>query len=178
MYNLTLINNTVCEVLKAENNEMTYKGWLFFTENAQLIEDNIVVVVPNQFIKNIIEERYLLQIEELYRGELEFKELIIKVNGEEEDKAVGDNSEIISFGEQFAYKISDFVEAINTHVKNIYDFIEIASRNGSSFVSYTLINESLCGEEIYWRIKEFMMNKGFKVELSTIDSSCTLSLSW
>ena len=178
MYDLTLINKKVCETLKTENNEMTYKAWLFFTENAQLIEDNIVLLVPNQFVKNVIEERYLFQIEELYRGEFEFNQFIIKVNGEEAVKAVEDNSEKICFGEQFASKLEDFVEAINTHVKNIYDFIETASKNGNSFVSYTLINESFCGEEIYWRIKEFMINKGFKVELSTMDSSCTLSLSW
>jgi len=178
VYDLTLINKNVCETLREENNEMTYRGWLFFTENAQLVLDNIVVLVPNQFIKNVIEERYADEIEELFRKELEFNQLVIKANFEEEVKAANESSVKFGLGEQFTNKLDEFVEAINTHVKNIYDFIEDASRNGNSFVSYTLINESFCGEEIYWKVKEFMLDKGFKVDLSTVDNSCTLNLTW
>lgn len=174
MYDLTLINQNVCNTLRKENNEIIYKGWLFFAEDTQLIENNIVVMVPNHFIKNIIEERYFNEIEELYRRELEFSQLIIKVMAEE----VKDSSVKNSVGEQFTNKLDDFIELFNTHVRNIYDFIEAASINGSSFVSYTLINESFCGEEIYWKIKEFMMHRGFKVEFNRIDSCYTLNLSW
>jgi len=140
--------------------------------------DNIVVLVPNQFIKNVIEERYVNEIEELFRKELEFNQFVIKVDFQENVKSLNQNSVKFNFGEQFTNKFDEFVETINTHVKNIYDFIEDASKNGNSFVSYTLINESFCGEEIYWKVKEFMLNKGFKVELNTVDNSCTLNLSW
>jgi len=178
MVDLTLINEKVCEALKEDSNEITYKAWLFFTENAQLVEENIIILVPNQFVKNSIDERYFLQIEDLFRMELEFNKLIIKVQAEEEFKTVKDSSGNNSFGGQFTNRLDEFIELINTHVKNIYDFVEAASKNGNSYVSYTLINECICGEEIYWKVKEFMLSRGFKVDLCRLDNSCILNLSW
>ena len=83
MRDLSLVNQRVSETLKGENNEVVYKAWLFFTEDAQFEDGNIVIRVPNHYIKSTLEERYHSDIEELYRNEFDFLKLIIKTEVEE-----------------------------------------------------------------------------------------------
>jgi chromosomal replication initiation ATPase DnaA len=83
MNNLSLINNNVSNILREDNNEVVYRAWLSFTENANLEDGNIIITVPNQYIKETIEDRYFSTIEELYRNELQFSILIIKTEAEQ-----------------------------------------------------------------------------------------------
>lgn len=82
MKNLSLISQNICDLLKEEYNEVVYKAWLFFTEKAFIEEENIIITVPNQYIKETLGERYLSHIEELFRRELQFSKIIIKADGE------------------------------------------------------------------------------------------------
>lgn len=82
MKNISLINERVCSTLKSENNEVIYKSWLSFAENAKYDGINIIITVPNNFVKEAIEERYSEDLEQLYRGELNFSKLIVKSDSE------------------------------------------------------------------------------------------------
>ena len=82
MKDISLINEIVCNTLKSENNEVIYTSWLSFAENAKYDGDNIIINVPNNFVKEAIEERYSEDLEQLYRGELNFSKLIVKSDSE------------------------------------------------------------------------------------------------
>ncbi|ERI93980.1 hypothetical protein HMPREF1982_01288 [Clostridiales bacterium oral taxon 876 str. F0540] len=82
MKNLTVISKNICDLLKEEYNEVIYKAWLFFTENAFIEDENIVITVPNHYIKETLGERYLSHIEDLYRTKVDFSRLIVKTDSE------------------------------------------------------------------------------------------------
>jgi chromosomal replication initiation ATPase DnaA len=84
MVDLSLINQKVIDILKEEANEVVYRVWLSFTEKAKFEEGNIVVVVPNQYIKQTFEERYSSDIEELYKNNIDFSKLIVRTEEENE----------------------------------------------------------------------------------------------
>lgn len=78
MKDINAVNKKVCEFLRSENNEVIYKSWLSFAENAQYDGNNIIIDVPNNFIKEAIENRYSSDLEDLYSQELNFSKLVIK----------------------------------------------------------------------------------------------------
>lgn len=171
MLEFSKINNKVSETLRQENNEVVYRGWLFLNENAQLENNNIIINVPNMYTKEIFEDRYLSDIESLYRNELSFDKIILKVVSENQIASpsnIGDKSNLLD----------DVIEKINFNVKHVYEFVENAARNGYYSVSCALSHEAVSKEEIYWSVKDFLVNKGFKVELSNLDNNYILNLSW
>jgi chromosomal replication initiation ATPase DnaA len=76
MTDISLVNSKISNILRDENNEVVYKAWLSYTEGAQLQGSDLIIKVPNQFIKDAIESRYSQDIEQLYRNELQFSRLI------------------------------------------------------------------------------------------------------
>jgi|GEM_PF-4526146 len=169
---ISIINNQISEVLKQEYNEVIYKAWLSFVETAELDNENIVISVPNQYIKETFLERYAFDVEDLYRSCFGFNKLIVKASAENEFKFNKSYPMIINSSD------TDISEIVNSYVKDIYDFIETASKNGDNNVTLEFLKDSTFIEELYFRIKEFLLNKGFKTELFTSDNNYTLSLSW
>jgi chromosomal replication initiation ATPase DnaA len=113
MENLCFINNKVASTLKEENNAVVYTAWLSFTEGAQLQNNNIVINVPNQYIKETLEERYLSDIETLYRNELSFSKLVVKTDAEQ----IFDT-----------FEKAESVEYVNTAVFNAVEKIMLSSK--------------------------------------------------
>lgn len=169
---ISKLNNQICEVLKQEYNEVIYTAWLSFIETAELENENIVISVPNQYIKETFLERYAEDVEELYRNSFNFNKLIIRALAEDEFKSIIGYPLILSSSD------ADISEIVNSYVKDIYDFIEAASKNGDTKVTMEFLKDSTFIEELYFRIREFLLNKGFKTELLTSDNNYTLSLSW
>lgn len=112
MENLSAINKKVSSILREENNTVVYTAWLSFTEEAQLEDGNIVINVPNPYIKETIEERYNFDIEELYRNEIAFSKLVIRTEAEQ----ITD-----------AFKKSDNIEYVNMKVLNAFEKIMLSS---------------------------------------------------
>lgn len=79
MKNISLANKKISEILREENNEVVYNVWLNCIENAQLEDNNIVVNVPNHYIKETFENKYSFDIESMYRNELEFSKFVVRV---------------------------------------------------------------------------------------------------
>ncbi|MFL0267328.1 DnaA N-terminal domain-containing protein [Candidatus Clostridium radicumherbarum] len=169
---ISKLNNQISEVLKQEYNEVIYTAWLSFIETAELENENIVVSVPNQYIKETFLERYANDVEELYRNCFNFNKLIIKT------LADGEFKPSIGYPLYLSSSDADISEIVNSYVKDIYDFIEAASKNGDTKVTLEFLKDSAFIEELYFRIKEFLLNKGFKTELLTSGNNYTLSLSW
>jgi chromosomal replication initiation ATPase DnaA len=169
---ISKINIEISDVLKQDYNEVIYKSWLTFIETAELDNGNVIVSVPNQYIKETFEERYALDIEELYRNRISFGKLIVKTPSEQ----------LINVSNSFPLTINntifDMSEMVNSYIKDIYNFIESAVKNGNRNVSCVFLNDSIIIDELYWRIKEFLLNKGFKTELLSSNNNYTLSLSW
>jgi chromosomal replication initiation ATPase DnaA len=113
MENLSLINIKITTILKEENNSVVYTAWLSFTEKAKLEDNNIIINVPNQYIKETLEDRYLSDIEDLYRSELTFSNLVIRTETEQ----------ILD-----TFKKADSVEYINTKVLNVVEKIMLSSK--------------------------------------------------
>jgi chromosomal replication initiation ATPase DnaA len=166
------LNNQISEVLKQEYNEVIYTAWLSFIETAELENENIVISVPNQYIKETLLERYAQDIEDLYRNSFNFNKLIIKTLACDELKSSIDYPFFISLSDD------DISEIVNSYVKDIYDFIEAASKNGDTKMTLEFLKDSTFIDELYFRIREFLLNKGFKTELLTSDNNYTLCLSW
>lgn len=112
MKNLSEINKKVSSTLREENNAVVYTAWLSFTEEAQLEDGNIIINVPNPYIKETIEERYNFDIEELYRNEIAFSKLIIRTEAEQ----IAD-----------AFKKADNIEYLNMKVLNAFEKIMLSS---------------------------------------------------
>lgn len=179
MVNMNTVNKNVSSVLKNDYSEAVYNVWLFFTETAQFINNNIVLSVPNYFIKNIVEKRYLFDIEDLYRNELDFNKLTIELESNQTSYLKFETSkreDVLSSSN--AYEAVNLIEKINYHIKNIYEYIEIALNSGYNSFSYTLAQEPFFTEEIYWQVKNYMINKGYKVNLESLDEVYTLKLAW
>lgn len=113
---LAEINNKVSGILKEENNLVVYAAWLSFAEDAKLEDNNIIIDVPNPYIKETIEDRYYLDIEELYRNELNFSKLIIRTEAEQ----IADT-----------FKKADNVEYVNTNVIDAVEKIMLSSKKFS-----------------------------------------------
>jgi chromosomal replication initiation ATPase DnaA len=113
MENLSLINSKVATTLREENNSVVYTAWLSFTEKAQFENNDIIINVPNQYIKETLEERYLSDIEDLYRREIPFSKLIIRTETEQ----------ILD-----TFKKADSVEYINTKVLSVVEKIMLSSK--------------------------------------------------
>jgi chromosomal replication initiation ATPase DnaA len=113
MNNLSLINEKVSNTLKEENNAVVYTAWLSFAEEAQLEDGNLVINVPNPYIKETLEERYSLDIEGLYRKELAFAKLIIRTEAEQ----------IVD-----AFRKSESVEYVNEKVLGAVEKIMLSSK--------------------------------------------------
>lgn len=174
MLDFNLINQDINSILKEENNEVVYRAWLSCFENSIFENNNIVVTVPNMYTKNIIEERYLYDIEEQYREKLSFNNIILKLcSGESFDVIPSKESTTEAFA-----VFEDIVEKINNQTKKVYEFIEAASKSGLNSISYILPIDWVLNEEVYIRIKELMSLKGFKAELENLDNKYTLNLSW
>lgn len=173
MLNLLSANKKISEVLKEQNNQVVYQAWLSCTESAQLVDNNLVLSVPNHFIREGIEDRYISEISELYKNEVNFSKIVIKVSTELETI-----DERPSALEYINDKFIDVVEAINSQIKEVYSFIETAVKEGSHSVSCALAKEAIATEEIYFRVKEFLSDKGYKAELFNSGSNFTLNLSW
>lgn len=174
MLEFKLINEEINSILKEENNEVVYRAWLSYFENSIFEDDNIIVTVPNMYTKNIIEERYLYDIEEQYRGKLNFNNIIFNLINSESFNSVlshGESSEDSTVFENIA-------EKINNQTKSVYEFIDAASQSGLHSTSYILPLDWVINEEVYIRIKELISLKGFKAELENLDNKYTLNLSW
>ncbi|MFL0246016.1 DnaA N-terminal domain-containing protein [Candidatus Clostridium stratigraminis] len=169
---ISKINNQISEVLKQEYNEVIYTAWLSFIETAELENENIVISVPNQYIKETFIERYVDNVEELYRDCFNFNKLIIKTLAEGEFKPS------ICYPLLLSSSDAEISEIVNSYVRDIYDFIEAASKNGDTKVTMEFLKDSTFIEDLYFRIKEFLLNRGFKAELLTSDNNYILSLSW
>lgn len=78
MKNISEVNEKVCRILRDENNEVIYKAWLSFAEDAQYEDNNIVINVPNNYIKETMETRYYEDLEALYKEDLDFSKLLIR----------------------------------------------------------------------------------------------------
>jgi chromosomal replication initiation ATPase DnaA len=113
MSNLKEINDRVSSVLREENNEVVYRAWLNFAENSKLIDGNIVITVPNQYIKETLEDRYIFEIEALYKNDLSFSKLIIITEAEE----VADT-----------FKKADSVDYINNSALGAVEKIMLSSK--------------------------------------------------
>ncbi len=113
MENLSLVNKKVSSILKEENNAVVYTAWLSYAETAKLEDDNLIIEVPNQYIKETLEERYSIDIEVLYRGELDFSKLIIRTEAEQ----------IVD-----TFKKADSVEYINENVLGAVEKIMLSSK--------------------------------------------------
>ncbi|GLC31992.1 DnaA N-terminal domain-containing protein [Clostridium omnivorum] len=174
MLDFNLINQEINSILKEENNEVVYRAWLSCFENSIFENNNIVVIVPNMYTKNIIEERYLYDIEEQYREKLSFNNIIFKLSNYESFDCIPSKE---ATTEAFAV-FEDIVEKINNQTKKVYEFIEAASKSGLHSISYILPMDWVLNEEVYIRIKELMSLKGFKAELENLDNKYTLNLSW
>jgi chromosomal replication initiation ATPase DnaA len=116
MLNLALINNKVSSVLKEENNEVVYRAWLSYTEDAYIEDGNLVINVPNQYIKETFEERYISDIEALYRSELDFSKLLIRTEAEE----------IVN-----TFEKADSIEYVNSKVLGVVEKIMLSSKQFS-----------------------------------------------
>lgn len=116
MNNLSLINEKICSTLREENNSVVYTAWLSFTEAAQLEDNNIVINVPNQYIKETLEERYCSDIEDLYRNELSFSKLVIRTEAEQ----IADT-----------FKKAESVDYVNTKVLGAVEKIMLSSKHFS-----------------------------------------------
>jgi chromosomal replication initiation ATPase DnaA len=162
------VNIEICETLRQEYNEVIYKAWLAFIENAQLKNGNIVISVPNQYIKETFLDRYAFDIEKLYKNCFNFDKLIVEIPAEEAKSypLILSNTEM------------DILEIVDSCIKDIYVFIENAKNSGMSNVSCEILKDSTIMDELYFRIKDFLLNKGFKTELLTTNNNYTLSLSW
>lgn len=174
MLNFDLINKEINHILETENNEVVYRAWLFYFENSRFEDNNIIVTVPNMYTKNILEERYLYDIEDLYREKITFKNIVLKVRDCEVFEGVISGIHT----EDTSTIFEDIVEKINFQVKKVYEFIEAASSSGLNSISYMLPIDWVLNEEVYFRLKEFMSSKGFKAEFNNLDNKYTLNLSW
>jgi chromosomal replication initiation ATPase DnaA len=114
MENLSEINKKVSSTLREENNAVVYTAWLSFTEEAQLEDGNIVINVPNPYIKETLEERYNFDIEELYRNEIAFSKLIIRTEAEQITNA---------------FKKANNIEYVNMKVLNAFEKIMLSSND-------------------------------------------------
>lgn len=166
------INLEISEVLKNEYNEVIYTAWLKFIENTELKDGNLIVSVPNHYIKETFEERYTASVEELYKNNIKFNRLLVKTPEEEIVKL---SSKYLPSSENSLCNIS---ELVNTCIKDIYDLIEGAVKSGNKSVSCIFVKDPSILEELYWRVKEFLLGKGFKTELLSSQNNYTLSLSW
>ena len=112
MENLRAINKKVSNTLREENNAVVYTAWLSYTEDALLEDCNIIINVPNPYIKESLEERYGLDIEELYRSEFKFSKLIIRTEAEQ----IADT-----------FNKADTIEYINAKVLTAFEKIMLSS---------------------------------------------------
>lgn len=169
---LLKVNSEISDVLKQEYNEVIYKAWLTFIETAKLENSNIIISVPNHYIKETFEERYAYDVEELYRNSIYFDKLIVKTIAEQEVKV--NNCYPLTINNTMI----NISEIVNSYIKDIYIFIENAVKSGSRNASFIFLKDSAILDELYWRIKEFLINKGFKTELFSSNDNYTLNLSW
>lgn len=170
--NLSKVNIEIADVLKQDYNEVIYKAWLTFIDTAVLDNGNIIISVPNQYIKETFEERYIFEIEELYRRSIYFDKLIVKTPDPQITKVTN------CFPLTISNTIVDISEIVNSYIKDIYSFIESAVKSGNHNASFVFLKDLALTDELYWRIKEFLLNKGFKTELLSSNDNYTLSLSW
>lgn len=170
--NMEKINSEISVILRNDYNEVIYRAWLTFVENSELKDENLIVSVPNQYIKETFQDRFAESVEELYRDRLDFKKLIIKTYTEEVIKI---NSSLPLTVNSSLLDISDIV---NSCIKDIYKVIEEAVKNGNKNVSCIFIKETSILEELYWRVKDFLLDRGFKTELLNSENNYTLNLSW
>lgn len=77
MANLSLVNKKISEILRNENNEVVYTVWLSCTEDAEFEDNNIIIKVPNHYLRETFENKYKFEVETLYRKELNFSKLIV-----------------------------------------------------------------------------------------------------
>lgn len=78
MIDLMSINKKISNILKRENNGVVYTVWLSCTENAKLERNNIVIDLPNHYLKETFEDKYKFEVESLYRNEFDFFGFIVR----------------------------------------------------------------------------------------------------
>lgn len=78
MKDIMSINKKISSLLKRENNEVVYTVWLSCTENAKFEKNNVVINVPNDYLRETFEDKYRFEVESLYRNELNFFGFIVR----------------------------------------------------------------------------------------------------
>jgi len=144
--NIKEINKAVLEYIKSKVPEVSYNTWFSFIENAFIEDDVIVINVSNNFVKDIIDDRYLDLINEAYdkfKSELKYNTVSVRFEEKNETlfeslgfnhKNTADDMKVMANNENS--KVVDDKKEIKRILNDILITIQLKARKGEYEVVY------------------------------------------
>lgn len=168
--NIEEINLKVSELIKEKIGIVKFNTWFKVIKNAYMDENNIIIPVPNDFHKGVIEERYLELFNDtyrLYKEHLGYDKIIIKTDKNieqvfnEQEEYVFNAKEMKKIADKRNSELIDIEKEAEEALEKIFREINIRAEWGDySTICYLNKNDLLALENIIRELKRL----GFKVE--------------
>jgi len=173
--NIEVANKQAKEQMLLDITSISYNTWLKHIEQAFMDKGNIIIEVENDFVKNILENRYLDFIKCCYKKFINFENIQIRVSGKIEgniDSTFNKNeilkiataSEMKKLAEAVLAEEIKIDETVQIELKNILNTINIIAKTGS-FSTTIILSYKQTNEEVIKKIMDILIANGYRVNL-------------
>jgi len=174
------------EILKEELCQVSFNTWIKSLKPIELSDDNLKILVTNEFAKSIVESRYSKRLKTIinqltdkninieYRINYEYIDDLETLSIDDILKPVEDAKRIV---EEVKSQEINIENKVKKQLKKIAESINIAAKNGHTSTCVMLYNEINKKEEIYNEVLKAVLLKGYDAELSKY-SEDTIKLYW
>ena len=181
---IKVINLKVAAMIRREHTEVNYNTWIKPIENAYIEDNNIIVDVENDFIKAILEDRYLTLFNTTYlqfNNELNYNEIIIRTQPHKieetkndikfELKLASESKKIADIKNEEKIEIDATIKKILTQID---DQITLLAEKGHYSTSYMITNKF--NQEIIEKVLKTLIDAGYTTDYR--EGLNTISVEW
>jgi len=169
---MEISNKKVKEQMLLDITTINYNTWLKYIENAFMENNNIIIEVNNDFVKSIIECRYMEFIKVCYKAFICFKNIEIRVNKKKEKNInlalykkqilkIKSASEMNELTKSILEEEIAIDEIVQVELKNILNQIEVIAKTGL-FSTTILLYHKQINEEVIEKIIDILKKNGYK----------------
>ena len=168
---MEISNKKVKEQMLLDITTINYNTWLKYIENAFMENNNIIIEVNNDFVKSIIECRYMEFIKVCYKAFICFKNIEIRVNKKKEKNInlalykkqilkIKSASEMNELTKSILEEEIAIDEIVQVELKNILNQIEVIAKTGL-FSTTILLYHKQINEEVIEKIIDILKKNGY-----------------
>ena len=166
----------------------SYNTWLKYIENAFMENNNIIIEVDTDFVKNIIESRYIDYIRNCYKIFNCFENIEVRVSKKPKEK-IALTYENKTLKIKTAFEMKEFTnciseekftidETVRIELKNILDQIKTIAKTGC-FSTTVLLYHKQISKEVIEKIIDILKENGYTVNLLfSLEQRKILEIRW